>query len=78
MAWGTLYIVIGAEAGAVIAFLTARMVGYPLGDEMATEGLEHLSIAALLLGMATLIPLVGRSLWLRLRRSTMATPHEPG
>ena len=150
--WGTLYIVIGAEMGAMVAFLLSRTLGYPVlrrwlgtgfdqalptadqhpnsrlarlytrlgsqnglmglvlgsrlmpflsfdlvsyaagltpltlprfalatligvipisfllahfGAEVTTAGPQHLATAALLLGAATLIPLLGRWLWLR-------------
>ena len=150
--WGTLYIVIGAEMGAMIAFLLSRTLGYPVlrrclgagldqalptasqhpnsrlgrlyrrigsqnglmalvlgsrmmpflsfdlvsyaagltpltlprfalatligvipisfllahfGAEVTMAGPQHLATAALLLGAATLIPLLGRWLWLR-------------
>jgi len=39
--WGTLYVVIGAAMGAMIAFLIARLVGYPLLRQWLGGGLDH-------------------------------------
>jgi len=161
--WGTLYIVIGAELGAMTAFLISRLLGYPLlrrwigagldqalpkpvsmmraasgrrvlgwlgtqnglmavvlgsrllpflsfdlvsyaagltpltfprfalatligivpisfllahfGDEITAAGPEHIVTAALLLGLATGIPLLGRWLWLRLQDTSTDSSH---
>lgn len=43
--WGTLYVVIGAELGALIAFTLARSVGYPLLRRWLGAGLDQMLLA---------------------------------
>ena len=56
-----------------ISFLLAHF-----GDEMTAADPEHIVTAALLLGLATGIPLLGRWLWLRLQDTQAGFSHSAG
>lgn len=61
--WGTLYIVAGAETGAIIAFFIARLAGYEvlrrwLGDRMETGLLGSQNTLTFLVFIGRLVPFI--------------------
>lgn len=61
--WGTLYVIIGAELGAVIAFLISRLAGFDLmkkwfGDKLSTGIFKSQKNLTLIVLLSRLIPFV--------------------
>lgn len=61
--WGTIYILIGAELGAIIAFSMARMLGYDFmkkrfGDKIKIKWLQSDNHLMLAIGISRLIPFI--------------------
>ena len=61
--WGTLYVVIGAEAGAVIAFLISRFVGYEIvhrwfGNRLETGLLGSQNVLTGIVFISRLLPFI--------------------
>jgi len=61
--WGTIYILIGAELGAIIAFSMARMLGYDVmrrrfGDRIKFKWLQSENNLMLVVGVSRLIPFI--------------------
>jgi len=61
--WGTIYILIGAELGAIIAFSMARLLGYEVmkkrfGDRIKITWLQSENNLMLVVGVSRLIPFI--------------------
>ncbi len=61
--WGTIYVLIGAELGAIIAFSIARMLGYEamqkrFGDRIKIKWLQSDTHLMLVVGLSRLIPFI--------------------
>ncbi|HEC28549.1 MAG TPA: TVP38/TMEM64 family protein [Gammaproteobacteria bacterium] len=61
--WGTIYILIGAELGAIIAFSMARMLGHDVmkrrfGDKIKIRWLQSDNHLMLAIGISRLIPFI--------------------
>ena len=61
--WGTIYILIGAEIGAIIAFSMARLLGYDVmkkrfGDSIKIKWMQSETNLMLVVGVSRLIPFI--------------------
>jgi uncharacterized membrane protein YdjX (TVP38/TMEM64 family) len=71
--WGTIYVLLGAEAGALIAFSIARLLGYEMlqrwfGGEMVSADARRVVISVLVLGTLTIVPVIVKLILNRRRK----------